>query len=89
MGAEGIDVENFACQGSSTVFTKGAIYLQCWNFIAFSFENDLSRSIKILGIVLLKGSSMKFASRGSDVCIREGEWQRYWVEWGIGSKGKP
>lgn len=52
---------------------KGTIYLQGWNFIAFNFEKDLSKFIKSLGIVLLKGNSMRFPSIRYDACHSQGK----------------
>lgn len=52
VGTEGIDVETFARLGNYTVFTKGTVSLQCWNFIVCSFEHDPRKFRKSLGIVL-------------------------------------
>lgn len=52
---------------------KGIIYGQCWNFIALNFENDLSKFIESLRIVLLKGNSMRFPSIAFDACLTQGK----------------
>lgn len=52
---------------------KGTIYPQGWNFIAFNSEKDLSKFIKSLGIVLLKGNSLRFPSIRYDACHSQGK----------------
>lgn len=73
------------------LYSQKVLYLpSVLDFIAFSFENNLSKFRKSLEIILLKDNSMRFAYIGHGTHLTQGkENQRCCLEWMIGFEGKP